>query len=243
MFFGISETSFAVERTVGKVLVSSGVFYAINAKDEKRALMRPMPIFEKDRLITEQGKAQIWLLDGALFTLEPQTEFRVHEYVMEPRQKSSIVELLKGGFRTITGSIAKDAPNRYLVKTPVATIGVRGTHYWAFSSPKCVTEPTHVLCKFGILRTPGTGQDLVVSVDSKTFSLNDAEPAMRITAGIPQYTTLDELYQSYESLQVFGSVVMPFAPVLADYLVEGVPPQFKFGQGVTVGTFGPVGDL
>lgn len=228
---------------MGKVLVSSGVFYAINVKEEKRALMRPMPIFEKDRLITEQGKAQIWLIDGALFTLEPQTEFRVQEYVLEPRQKSSFIELLKGGFRTITGSIAKDAPNRYLVKTPVATIGVRGTHYWAFSSPKCLTEPTHVLCKFGILRTPGTGQDLVVYIGPQTLLLNNTQPAMHITAGIPQYTTPGQIVQSYESLQVLSSLAMPFAPVLADYLVGGAPPQFKFGQGATIGTFGPVGDL
>lgn len=239
----VQGTSFALERTVGKVLVSSGIFYAMNAKNEKRTLMRLMPIFEKDRLITEQGKAQIWLLDGALFTLEPQTEFRVHEYVLEPQQKSSFVELLKGGFRTITGSIAKDASNRYRVKTPVATIGVRGTHYWAFSSPKCLTEPTHILCKFSILRTPGTGQDLVVSVDHKTFLLNNTQPAMHIEAGIPQYTTPGEIYKSHESLQSLVSLATPFVSVLADYLVEGPPPQFRFGQGGTVGAFGPVGDL
>jgi hypothetical protein len=41
------------------------------------------------------------------------------------------MNLIEGGFRTITGAIAKQNPGDYQVNTPVATIGVRGTDYAA----------------------------------------------------------------------------------------------------------------
>ncbi len=37
--------------------------------------------------------------------------------------------LLKGGFRAVSGLIGKADPNEYLISTPVATIGIRGTDY------------------------------------------------------------------------------------------------------------------
>jgi hypothetical protein len=39
------------------------------------------------------------------------------------------MNLIEGGFRTITGLIAKQNPSDYQMNTPVATIGVRGTEY------------------------------------------------------------------------------------------------------------------
>ncbi len=37
--------------------------------------------------------------------------------------------LLKGGFRAVSGLIGKADPSEYLISTPVATIGIRGTDY------------------------------------------------------------------------------------------------------------------
>jgi len=39
------------------------------------------------------------------------------------------MELVRGGFRTITGYIGHKNKRNYRVKTSVATIGIRGTHY------------------------------------------------------------------------------------------------------------------
>lgn len=39
--------------------------------------------------------------------------------------------LLKGGFRAVSGLIGHDDQNQYRVSTPVATIGIRGTDYFA----------------------------------------------------------------------------------------------------------------
>lgn len=191
----VSGNIYASEKIVGKTLIASKDSYAINEKGEKRTLARGSPIFEKDRLVTGQGKAQIWFQDGALFTLSPKTEFRVHEYSPKPQQESSVVALLKGGFRTATGSIAILAPERYLVNTPVATIGVRGTHYQVASSNECLTTGKNAPeCKFGVWRSQEPdAQTVVVTVGEGEFLLDNAHPAMLIEAGVPRYAEIDEL--------------------------------------------------
>lgn len=117
---------------VAKVVWVKGVFSAISPDQKTRALKKADPIYLNDTLTTDpQAKAQIVFTDNALMTFVPGTEFYVKEYKMAPDGKdgSYIMNLLKGGFRTITGLIAKANPEGYKVITPVATIGVRGTDY------------------------------------------------------------------------------------------------------------------
>jgi hypothetical protein len=41
-----------------------------------------------------------------------------------------LLDLVKGGMRAVTGAIAQRRPEAYKVRTPVATLGVRGTEYY-----------------------------------------------------------------------------------------------------------------
>lgn len=88
------------------------------------------------------GRAQLRMLDGAIFDLKPNTEFLIEEYVfsgarsttgqnINAQQDKSFYRLLRGGFRSISGLIGKRNKKNYRVKTPVATIGIRGTDYSA----------------------------------------------------------------------------------------------------------------
>src|SRR5438876_3069214 len=77
------------------------------------------------------SNAQIRMTDESIVGLRPDTVFRIDAYEYsgqaEPR---SIFSLLKGGFRTVTGAIGRlHNRERYAVRTPTATIGIRGTHY------------------------------------------------------------------------------------------------------------------
>ena len=69
-------------------------------------------------------------------TFRPNTTLFVNEYDFKPKAKKSvgklILNLIEGGFRTITGKVAQQNPNNYTINTPVATIGVRGTDYQAY---------------------------------------------------------------------------------------------------------------
>ncbi len=60
--------------------------------------------------------------------LQPRTVFEVNEY---PRADDGniVLALLKGSARAVSGLIADRQPRRYSMRTPVATIGIRGTSF------------------------------------------------------------------------------------------------------------------
>lgn len=124
---------------VGRVVWVKGVFTASLKNAEVNEPARPLEkssiIYLHDTLVTgDQSTAQIVFSDNTLMTFRPETKFYINQYEYHSNAKSKsvgkyIMNLLEGGFRTITGIIAKSNPNDYAVNTPVATIGVRGTDY------------------------------------------------------------------------------------------------------------------
>jgi len=124
-------------KPVGRVVWVKGELKAIMVNQEERILKKTSLIYEKDTLKTDaSSQAQIVFTDNSLMTFREGTTFVIDQYSYQPNsQKKSvgkyIMNLIEGGFRTITGAIAKSNPDDYQVNTPVATIGVRGTDYAA----------------------------------------------------------------------------------------------------------------
>ena len=88
------------------------------------------PIFLGDVIRTgDQGGLQVMLLDETVFTLGPQSQLVVDEFVYNPNEKGGRldVRLAKGVFRFVTGKIARDTPENVELKLPVGSIGIRGT--------------------------------------------------------------------------------------------------------------------
>ncbi len=116
---------------IGRVIFASGDIHAEN-NGEVRTLKRGAYIKAGDKVVTGRGsRSQLRMTDGALFALRPNTKmnFEDYRYNRESKSGSSILSLIKGGFRTITGLIGRYNKKNYSVRTSVATIGVRGTHY------------------------------------------------------------------------------------------------------------------
>ena len=125
------------EPSVGSVVWVKGTIKAIQHDKTERILQKNSPIYLKDTLVTDaKSKAQIVFTDRTLMTFRESTQFHITEYQYKPKEKGSvgkyIMNLLEGGFRTITGAIAKRNPSDYQINTPVATIGVRGTDYTVY---------------------------------------------------------------------------------------------------------------
>ncbi len=94
---------------------------------ETRVLKAGADIFIGDRVITgEKGLVQILFSDNTELVVGPGSSLLIEDYLL--RDDGSIGKLainaLAGTFRFATGDSAKD---RYLIKTPTGTIGVRGT--------------------------------------------------------------------------------------------------------------------
>jgi hypothetical protein len=130
-----TDTTSVQLQAVGRVVwVNGPSFKAMSADNSTRTLQKTSVIYLYDRLVTDaKTQAEIVFTDDTLITFHPATDFTVDNYAYDKNQKSSVgksvMSLIQGGFRTITGLIAKGNPSGYAVKTPVATIGVRGTDY------------------------------------------------------------------------------------------------------------------
>lgn len=99
----------------------------------------------------EDGRVQLKMADGSRIAVRPSSRFLIETFQLaapagdesEPVEGKSVYQLLKGGFRTVTGAIGKEDAKRdegdersYEVRTSVATIGIRGTVYSAsFGDP------------------------------------------------------------------------------------------------------------
>jgi FecR protein len=126
-------------KEVAHVVWVKGSFYAtMPGSDERRELKPSSKIYMNDTLITTAAsEAQVVFSDNSLMAFRPETKFYINQYNYVPKTKAKqeksvgtyVMDLLEGGFRTVTGLVAKDNPDNYQVNTPVATIGVRGTEY------------------------------------------------------------------------------------------------------------------
>ncbi len=117
----------------GKVIIAAGEAWAAIGDQTPRALKRRSEVFAGDTLFTGAGgRLQVRFSDGSLLDLAAGSELHIDDYhfdAAQPETGRSVATLVKGGFRTITGLIGKQDPDAYRINTPVATIGVRGTHY------------------------------------------------------------------------------------------------------------------
>lgn len=120
-------------KIAGVVLLSKGSTFATNMKGELRSLKRRSRILEGDTLTTAaNGKLQIRFIDKALLTLKGNSKLNINAYQLAKTENQSeevLMNLITGGFRTITGSIGKGEKSAYTVNTPAASIGIRGTNY------------------------------------------------------------------------------------------------------------------
>ena len=92
-----------------------------------RALSVGANVFENERIRTgADSVAQLLFLDQTTLSVGPRSDVTLDRYVYDPNRSASdvAVSLTSGAMRFISG--AQD-PRSYQVRTPVATIGVRGT--------------------------------------------------------------------------------------------------------------------
>jgi hypothetical protein len=116
----------------GEVEFSRGVGFAQSPGESPRTLGRGLPLREGDRLTTsEGGTAIIKLQDGTRMTVRPNSELVLQQYQFRENASDNgfLMQLVRGGFRAVTGVISKNSPNAARIQTNTATIGIRGTDF------------------------------------------------------------------------------------------------------------------
>ena len=117
---------------VGRVLMSAGDTSVIRDSRELRVTVGT-PIEDKDTLKTgPTSNMQVRFTDESIVSLRDQSLLKIDEYKFTGKpdgMEKAFFNLLKGGFRTVTGLIGRVNKTNYGVKTATATIGIRGTHF------------------------------------------------------------------------------------------------------------------
>ena len=103
---------------------------AIRADGTRVELEPGSPVYQGDVLQTETGGAiEITFIDDTAFTIGEEGRMVLDELVFDPEtnEGSSSFSVVQGVFSFVSGAIAKTGSDAMTVRTPVATIGIRGT--------------------------------------------------------------------------------------------------------------------
>jgi len=122
----------ADEKHVGNVLLSRGQALAVGRNSQSRKLAVGDHVFVGDKLITgAEGFLRLQMIDDAVLDLRCYSIMVIEDYAIKSISGSnrSVLNLLKGSLKKVTGEIGKWNEDVYELKTPVASIGVRGTEY------------------------------------------------------------------------------------------------------------------
>lgn len=127
-------SSIALAGQAASVTHLSGPLAVRKADGVTKAISIGSRIDEGDMVVTEKRTyARLKFNDGSEVTLKPSSQFKVEKFSYDqgkPNDDSASLRLIKGGLRTITGQIGKRGnQDSYQMKTPTATIGIRGTIY------------------------------------------------------------------------------------------------------------------
>jgi hypothetical protein len=98
-----------------------------SASGQTRNLTVGLPVFSNEQITTGANSvAQLLFSDQTTLSIGQRSQVTLDRFVYDPNTSSGdvAVSLGSGAVRFITGS---QNPNNYQVRTPVATIGVRGT--------------------------------------------------------------------------------------------------------------------
>lgn len=91
-----------------------------------------MKVMSADKVITGPDSAVgITLQDGTLLSFGAKSVSQLNEFRYDPvkRDGNLLVSVLKGSMRFVTGLLGKHNPAAVSVRTPTATIGMRGTDF------------------------------------------------------------------------------------------------------------------
>lgn len=118
---------------VGEVADVTGEPVATDLNGNRRVLTVQGRVHSGDTLdSTDGGSARLVMNDGAAIHLRPFSTIAIEQYDFtqdHPEHSRSIINLIKGGLRMITGLIGRSNPQGFRVDATVATIGVRGTDF------------------------------------------------------------------------------------------------------------------
>lgn len=94
-----------------------------------------------DTILTgDNTRVEIVLIDDSQLSIGDNSELTIDEMIYQPgKQGTGVLTLTKGVFRMVSGKLNKNDGGTMILKTPIATIGVRGTDFWGYQDKNKLT--------------------------------------------------------------------------------------------------------
>jgi hypothetical protein len=166
--FWMAGVSWAAQ-VAGTVVQLSGPLLAKKADGAVRILSMKSEIESGDTLVTEKNTyAMVKFIDNSEITLKPSTTFKVENFSFDagkPDGDNASFNLVKGGLRSVTGLLGKRNKEKFAMKTPSATIGIRGTTFivdWIEPSEQAVAVAAAAREAWMMASTAGLGDSYPV---------------------------------------------------------------------------------
>lgn len=159
----------------GKVEGVSGTVQVERPGRPARALLQGMAVESGDTLVTGPASTlTVRMQNGESLIFRPDTRFVIETFRMpvwasEPATGRSFYSLVKGGFRAITSALKPRGLDSYRIKTPVATIGIRGT-----TLDVAFTDRLYAGVQKGAISISNSGGTLVLNAGQYAQVLNAA---------------------------------------------------------------------
>lgn len=124
-------------RIAGSIELTDGDVLLEGRDGKARLPVNGESVFEGDTVTTfPNGEIHLHMADGASLIVRERSKITIAEYVADGGEKDrSLIDLARGALRSITGWIGQYNRANYRIRTPLVTIGVRGTDH----------EPSHLL--------------------------------------------------------------------------------------------------
>jgi hypothetical protein len=184
-------------QVAGVVVQVSGAMSARSASGAVKALQARSEVESGDTLTTAAGSyALLRFIDHSELALKPGTTVVVDQFSFDDANADgdrAAFTLVKGGLRSVTGLLGKRSKDRFAVKTPSATIGIRGTTFFL----EYLTAPV-----------PGLEPGLHVHVSSGGISIVNSAGEFRYDTGQFGFIKNDQT----RPVKMFTNPGMVFAP-------------------------------
>jgi T1SS-143 domain-containing protein len=179
----------------GEISDLSGGVTIKHADGTEDAAFEGSLVFKGDVLISDtEGNFTIAFLDDTQFSMGPGGRVVIDDLVYDDTAPSSNalgISLLQGVFTFVSGQISKDAPENVSIKTPVGTIGIRGTG-WSGKIAQIGEESLFTLFNGAI----------VIANEAGSVLLNIANQSVIITSfssapSVPFILSTEQIIETY----------------------------------------------
>jgi Ca2+-binding RTX toxin-like protein len=128
---GFAQTTGDLGNPIGVVEDAEGSVFASRIDGSRVQLNAGDPVFQDDVIETsDDGAIGLRFVDDTTFSIAEDARMVLDDFVYDPASNSgnAVVNVLQGSFSFVSGAVAKLGDDALTVKTPVLTIGIRGTY-------------------------------------------------------------------------------------------------------------------